>query len=208
MHARIDILTHGRCQFHCNTDTHEHNTSNRNRDRNKHLIDDGIFLLFVRSYKYHSHDVTIRIFLIYRHKIAVIQCSFDGYCIAKIFFFSLQHLFYDRFTGFRLKHAVTVFIFRRSHDPRFSVEKCDVHAGVFLDPVHQTVGFRYIVTALPHVAICRLYILSGVLVIRRKRRSRCSFQRFLNFIQHRTAHHRKGQCHRHDTQQQYRSDCQ
>ena len=175
MHARIDILTHGRCQFHCNTNKYKHNAPNRNRDRNEHLIDDGIFLLFVRSYKHHSYDVTVRIFLIHGHKITIIQCSFDGYCIAEIFFLSLQHLFYNCFADFRPKHAGTVFIFRRSHDPRFSVEKCHVHAGIFLDSVHQTARFRYIIISLPHVAICRLYILSGVLVIRRKRRSRRSF---------------------------------
>ena len=60
--------------------------------------------------------------------------------MTEIGFTALQYLFHNPVTGFGIQDAVTVCIDRRCHNAGISVEKCDIHAGIALDAVYQTLG--------------------------------------------------------------------
>ena len=60
--------------------------------------------------------------------------------MAEIGFAALQYLFHNPVTGLGIQDTVPSCIDRRRHNAGVSVEKCDIHAGIALDAVYQTLG--------------------------------------------------------------------
>ena len=58
--------------------------------------------------------------------------------MAEIGFPTLQYLFHNPVTGLGIQDTVPACIDRRRHNTGVSVEKCDIHAGIALDTVYET----------------------------------------------------------------------